>query len=439
MVTKIISGILGRKSEDKKEPKPSDDVPDELPPLAEEIVSGTSQSKSSSKEQVKAPEMPVSRKEEPKVQEVPDELPPLSTDGLSTMPDSKEEGTLEDLEKEGIPDAIKKAKLAKAKSSSAPEPIYEKPASSVEIPQRIPLPDKIITSPTTRERITSGSETGFFSNLLEHIRTSEGAKEKLLAGDLFSRMDNYWEIRRHEIKSGVKMPQEKKLEDDMLKKLEELKELEQKWQVQKLSLEEDLKFLHQREREIQIKIEELKLMSNELNLFRLVKPEEYFHMNNGVVLKSLHDLIDILEVVDEETYHHHVNDYKNDFATWVLNIFKDKNLSMALKKARTRAAMIEALETIPIMSDEIEKSSAYSMANPKQYLWLENGVVIRNLFELCESLKSMDDELFLKHVTETRNDFAKWARDALKNNHLSEKLASASNRQEMVKVLEVFL
>ena len=156
-------------------------------------------------------------------------------------------------------------------------------------------------------------------------------------------MGSYWDIKKHEIKSGKSLSPEKKLEDDLVKKLGELKMLEQKWQVQKLALEEDLKFIHEREREIQTQIKELKLISNELSLFRHVNPEQYFHMRNGVVLKCLHDLIDILEVIDNETFDYHVNNNKNDFSEWVRHIFRDNKIADKMKNAKTKLEMIETL------------------------------------------------------------------------------------------------
>lgn len=409
---KFISGILGRKEEAKES---NSEVPDELPPLAEDIVAKASESQKEAKT-----EFPASKATEQ--EEVPDELPPLEDPPKSE--EILETGTVDDLDKErvddsdkeSIPEAIKKAKLAKLK------------------PDEIPMPRDVYT---TKERIKAGIELGLFSNILEHIKKHDGAKERLLAGDLFARMDNYWEIRKHEIKAGIQLPAEKKLEEDLVNKLEELKALEQKWQVQKLALEEDLKFIHEREREIQIKIKDLNMISNELSLFRNVKPEEYFYMHNGVVLKNLHDLIDILEVIDEATLSCHVKDNKNDFGEWIRHVFKDNALADKIKNAKTKIEMIEILETIPVIG-ESEKPSTVVLS-PKKYFWLANGTVIRNIYELSDALRVMSDELFSKHVNENKNDIAKWVNDVLKNEHLSQKLNKAKTRKEMIEILEAFL
>ena len=199
-----------------------------------------------------------------------------------------------------------------------------------------------------------------------------------------------------------------------------------------------MKFIHERERDIQVKIKELKMISNELSLFRNIKPEEYFYINNGVVLKSLHDLIDVLEVIDEETFNHHVKNNRNDFSEWIRHIFKDNSLADKLKNTKTRMEMVEILETSAPPSED-SKTSAYAVLNPKKYFWLANGTVVRNIYELSDALKAMDDELFIKHVTEDKNDFAKWAGEVLKNEHLAQKLSNAKSRKGMCEILEVYL
>ncbi|MEK6946849.1 MAG: hypothetical protein AABX32_04545 [Nanoarchaeota archaeon] len=422
MVKKFISGLLGRKEEESKGDGASD-VPDELPPLAEDVVRAAQAPKQEAKLEVSSP----------KSEEAPEELPPLDESLQKSAGDEGEKGTFEDLEKEDMPEEIKKAKSARIKSTElkegSPQEDYKFSKSK----------EFYAAGYTPNERIKSGTEPGFFANVLEHIKRNEDSKEKLLGGDLFSRMGSYWDIKKHEIKSGKSLSPEKKLEDDLVKKLGELKMLEQKWQVQKLALEEDLKFIHEREREIQTQIKELKLISNELSLFRHVNPEQYFHMRNGVVLKCLHDLIDILEVIDNETFDYHVNNNKNDFSEWVRHIFRDNKIADKMKNAKTKLEMIETLENISLMNEETEKNNKYAFTNTKKYFWLSNGDVVRNIYELYDALRIMSDELFSSHVGENKNDFAKWIKEVFKNDYLSEKLSKAKTKKEMIDILEVFL
>jgi len=51
----------------------------------------------------------------------------------------------------------------------------------------------------------------------------------------------------------------------------------------------------------------------------------------------------------------------------------------------------------------------------------------------------MDDLMFKKHVSEHKNDFAKWVSDVFKNEHLAEKMRRAKTKKDMIDVVEVFL
>jgi hypothetical protein len=413
LVKKLISGLLRKKEEPGEknvaEAKAPEDIPDELPPLAEDIAETPEEPKAKEEAAPKEESRKEAQEEEPL-----EELPPLEL----------EEEKTEETDKEGeLPEEIKKAKAAKSKDNK------ELVEPKVEV-------KKIESFIDHKAKLQS--EVGFFSSLLEHIQKQEGHKDTLLSGDLFSRMSSYWELKKPEIKVGSYVSTEKKLEEELKKKLEELKLLEQKWQIQKLALEEDMRFLHERERGIQSKVEELKRISNELSLFKTVKPEEYFHMYNGVVLKNLHDLIDALEIIDDDTFSHHVNHEKNDFSEWIKQVIKDKNLGENIKKARTRDEMIEILETQPIILEDLSKDYK-SQLPPRKYFWLKNGIVIKSLYELLDALKAMDDELFEKHVSEENNDFSVWIKDTLKNEKLAERLSKAKTKKGMIDTLEVFL
>lgn len=66
-------------------------------------------------------------------------------------------------------------------------------------------------------------------------------------------------------------------------------------------------------------------------------PEEYhFKVVNGEKLKDLKELLHAVHKMNEETFHHHVNDAKNDFSTWVKDVFKNEELAAKLKQLHSR-------------------------------------------------------------------------------------------------------
>lgn len=76
-----------------------------------------------------------------------------------------------------------------------------------------------------------------------------------------------------------------------------------------------------------------------------IKPEEYFRLSNGRVLKNLNELLNALKSMDEETFEFHVNENKNDFGNWVKDVFKDEELAKSIFNFKTREDVIDAIET----------------------------------------------------------------------------------------------
>jgi len=62
-----------------------------------------------------------------------------------------------------------------------------------------------------------------------------------------------------------------------------------------------------------------------------VNPEQYFRVKDGRIVKSLKDLVDVLNQIDDETFYHHVNVEKNDFANWVRDVLQDLYLANQLR------------------------------------------------------------------------------------------------------------
>ncbi len=86
----------------------------------------------------------------------------------------------------------------------------------------------------------------------------------------------------------------------------------------------------------------------EEGLLRNVPPEQCFRLVNGRVLKNLHELSNALVSMDQGTFSHHVTREKNDFANWILGVFKDEGLSRQIAAMKSREAVsrrvLEALK-----------------------------------------------------------------------------------------------
>lgn len=65
-------------------------------------------------------------------------------------------------------------------------------------------------------------------------------------------------------------------------------------------------------------------------LLKEVGTEKYFHVANGTVIRSAWELEPALGAMGEETFHHHVNGEKNDFARWAADVLDDEELANRL-------------------------------------------------------------------------------------------------------------
>jgi len=73
-------------------------------------------------------------------------------------------------------------------------------------------------------------------------------------------------------------------------------------------------------------------------------PEHHaFVLKDGKKLRSLFELADVLEQTTDDVFGHHVNPGRNDFSTWVRDIFNDKFLADDMKKALHRLEMQRVL------------------------------------------------------------------------------------------------
>jgi len=64
--------------------------------------------------------------------------------------------------------------------------------------------------------------------------------------------------------------------------------------------------------------------------------EQHFVVADGRRLKNIIELADALETMSEEIFSHHVNEFKNDFSTWVKDVFYDHSLAEDIQMAKNR-------------------------------------------------------------------------------------------------------
>ncbi len=68
--------------------------------------------------------------------------------------------------------------------------------------------------------------------------------------------------------------------------------------------------------------------------------------------------------------------------------------------------------------------------------YLCNGESAGSLDELLEKLKVIDEECFLHHVNEEKNDFVNWIRDAVGDKVLSRRIGKLKDRRKMIVAID---
>lgn len=65
--------------------------------------------------------------------------------------------------------------------------------------------------------------------------------------------------------------------------------------------------------------------------------------------------------------------------------------------------------------------------------WAKDGRILTDLKDLKQALDEMAEETYAYHVNKTRNDFAKWTEEVLKNKKVATELKKAKNKLDALK------
>lgn len=87
------------------------------------------------------------------------------------------------------------------------------------------------------------------------------------------------------------------------------------------------------------------------HLLRSVSGQHTFKLHLGTEIRSLEELAELLDIMSDASFKHHVTAHKNDFANWVRDVVHDDELAQLLLPLKDRAetarvvkARVNALE-----------------------------------------------------------------------------------------------
>ncbi|MFH0874613.1 MAG: hypothetical protein V1859_01660 [archaeon] len=76
---------------------------------------------------------------------------------------------------------------------------------------------------------------------------------------------------------------------------------------------------------------------------------------------------------------------------------------------------------------------------PEKYFYVHDGTIIRCIDELPIYLTSMDEQIFVFHVTEEKNDFASWIMGVFNESLLAEKVQNSKTKDEMINIIGEYM
>ena len=72
------------------------------------------------------------------------------------------------------------------------------------------------------------------------------------------------------------------------------------------------------------------------NILKEAPQEMEFYLSDGRRLKSIFELVDALEHMTEDMFREHVNEMKNDFSSWMKDVFSEPHVAKEMKKIQDR-------------------------------------------------------------------------------------------------------
>ena len=123
-------------------------------------------------------------------------------------------------------------------------------------------------------------------------------------------------------------------------------------------------------------------------------------------------------------------------------LVSEEELQEAITKAKKAREQFETeMKKESAKSEEGEKKEVSGAAlfkkdvSPEKILKLVNGMLVINMASLYDEISAMKDDDFAKHVTDAKNDFADWVRDAVGDKELAEHIAAAKDKQKILDLL----
>lgn len=97
-------------------------------------------------------------------------------------------------------------------------------------------------------------------------------------------------------------------------------------------------------------------------------PEHVFWVRDGSVLKNMEEMFRAIELMDEETFRHHVSEERNDFSNWLRDIHREEELAERLQRTLDRGEFLQVIRTtieLPVVQKKTTRPAKKKAAAKK--------------------------------------------------------------------------
>ena len=129
--------------------------------------------------------------------------------------------------------------------------------------------------------------------------------------------------------------------------------------------------------------------------------EQNFRMNTGAEIRNLNELLSTLKGISEETFRKHVNDEKNDFATWIRHSVGDRELAEKLMETKELEATQKAVEeSVIFLQKNIELEGILKNIKGAENIQIDGDKQL--IEEQAAKIKALEGELKTAEMNEQR-------------------------------------
>lgn len=101
------------------------------------------------------------------------------------------------------------------------------------------------------------------------------------------------------------------------------------------------------------------------DLLEDVEKNKHFLLHMGTNISNLRQLSEALDIMADNTFNHHVNASKNDFANWVKHVVGDEELAASIEKLRDRKSIASKVRD---RVSYLERKRSQNVVCPKDFL-----------------------------------------------------------------------